>query len=223
MTRFAKKLSFLSLPVFAFAFSIAFSITPLGVHAQGKAADAGKPKVAVEKTGKSSCTPLKDKPAVTLHTSFGDITLQLDREKAPISTANFVKYVESGQYNGTIFHRVMPTFMIQGGGFTKDMQEKPTQPPIQNEAKNGLKNDIYTIAMARTGEPHSATAQFFINVANNAALDYPSRDGWGYAVFGKVISGSEVVEKIKAVATGNKGMHQNVPNDPIVIEKAECV
>jgi len=160
---------------------------------------------------------------VKLHTSLGVITLALDKEKAPVSSANFIKYVESGHYNGTIFHRVIGNFMIQGGGFDKDMQQKPTMAPIQNEAKNGLKNDLYTVAMARTSDPHSASSQFFINVKNNDSLNYPGQDGWGYAVFGKVVEGMDVVEKIKAVRTGSKGFHQDVPIDPVTIDKAECV
>jgi cyclophilin family peptidyl-prolyl cis-trans isomerase len=180
--------------------------------------------VAPEKgAAKSSCTPLKDKPMVKLHTNLGIITIALDKEKAPISSANFVKYVESGHFNGTIFHRVIPNFMIQGGGFNKDMQQKPTLAPIQNEAKNGLKNDLYSLAMARTPDPHSGSSQFFINVKNNDFLNYPGQDGWGYAVFGKVVEGMDVVDKIKVVPTGNKAGQQNVPIDPVVIEKAECV
>jgi cyclophilin family peptidyl-prolyl cis-trans isomerase len=162
---------------------------------------------------------------VKLTTSMGPITIQLDKEKAPISVENFVKYVESGHFNGTIFHRVIDGFMIQGGGFTKDMQQKPTQAPIKNEASNGLKNEAYTVAMARTGVRDSATAQFFINVKDNEFLNY-SGEGpqqWGYAVFGKVVEGKEVVDKMKKVPTGNAGGHQNVPTTPILIEKAECV
>ena len=161
-----------------------------------------------------------DTPHVTLKTSMGNIVLELYPEKAPASVANFLQYVKSGQYNGTIFHRVIEGFMIQGGGFDQNMREKPTRAPIKNEAGNGLKNTMYTIAMARTQEPHSATAQFFINTANNSALDYPSRDGWGYAVFGKVIEGNAVVDKIKSVKTGNNGMYQDVPKTPVVIESA---
>jgi cyclophilin family peptidyl-prolyl cis-trans isomerase len=160
---------------------------------------------------------------IKLHTNFGVIAIELDAEKAPLSSANFTRYVESGHYDGTIFHRVIPGFMIQGGGFTKDMQQKSTSAPIQNEAKNGLKNDTYTLAMARTSDPHSASSQFFINVKNNDFLNYPGQDGWGYAVFGKVVEGKDVVDKIKGVPTGNKGMHQNVPTEPVVIEKAELV
>jgi len=162
---------------------------------------------------------------VKLTTSMGPIVIELDKAKAPVSTENFVKYVESGHYNGTIFHRVIPNFMVQGGGFTKDMQQKPTQAPIKNEGTNGLKNDNYTVAMARTGVRDSATSQFFINVKDNDFLNYTGENpqGWGYAVFGKVVEGKEVVDKIKSVATSNSGMHQNVPTAPVVIEKAECI
>jgi peptidyl-prolyl cis-trans isomerase B (cyclophilin B) len=162
---------------------------------------------------------------VKLTTSMGPIVLELNREKAPVSVDNFVQYVESGHYNGTIFHRVINGFMIQGGGFTKDMQQKPTKAPIKNEASNGLKNENYTVAMARTGVRDSATAQFFINVKDNEFLNYSGEtpQGWGYAVFGKVVEGKETVDKIKAVLTSNKGGHQNVPNEPVTIEKAECV
>lgn len=159
-------------------------------------------------------------PRVLLKTSAGDIVLELNAAQAPRTVANFLEYVKSGQYNGTIFHRVINGFMIQGGGFDQSMHEKPTRAPIQNEAKNGLKNEAYTIAMARTAAPHSATAQFFINVSNNAALDYPSRDGWGYAVFGKVIQGREVVDQIKQVRTGSSGMFDDVPLTPVVILSA---
>jgi peptidyl-prolyl cis-trans isomerase A (cyclophilin A)/peptidyl-prolyl cis-trans isomerase B (cyclophilin B) len=161
-----------------------------------------------------------DTPHVTLKTSMGSIVLELYPEKAPGTVANFLQYVKSGQYNGTIFHRVINGFMIQGGGFDRNMREKPTRAPIKNEANNGLKNTMYTIAMARTQAPHSAAAQFFINTADNSALDYPSRDGWGYAVFGKVIEGNAVVDKIKQVQTGNSGMYQDVPLTPVVIEAA---
>jgi peptidyl-prolyl cis-trans isomerase B (cyclophilin B) len=172
-----------------------------------------------------TCNPKGNAVKVKLTTSMGPIVLELNREKAPVSVDNFVKYVESGHYNGTIFHRVIDGFMVQGGGFTKDMQQKPTNAAIKNEANNGLKNENYTVAMARTGVRDSATAQFFINVKDNEFLNYSgeSPQGWGYAVFGKVVEGKDVVDKIKKVATGNKGMHQNVPNDPVVIEKAECV
>jgi cyclophilin family peptidyl-prolyl cis-trans isomerase len=162
-------------------------------------------------------------PKVKLTTSSGPIVLELNREKAPISTENFVKYVQAGQYNGTIFHRVIDGFMIQGGGMTKDMQEKQTQAPIKNESTNGLKNDAYTVAMARTQDPNSATAQFYINVVNNDMLNYAGDMKPGYAVFGKVVQGQDTVDKIRKVATGNAGMHQNVPKTPVVIEKAECI
>ena len=162
-------------------------------------------------------------PKVKLTTSMGEIVVQLDPTKAPKTVENFLTYVKDKHYDGTIFHRVMNGFMIQGGGFTADMQQKATKPPIPLEANNGLKNDTYTIAMARTGNPNSATSQFFINVKNNDSLNAPSPDGYGYAVFGKVVSGSDVVDKIKAVATGNKGGHQNVPTTPVVIESATLV
>lgn len=160
---------------------------------------------------------------IKLTTSMGAMTLELNKEKAPVSTANFVKYVESGHYNGTIFHRVIDNFMIQGGGFTKDMTQKPVEMPIKNEAANGLKNNKYTLAMARTNVVDSATSQFFINVKDNDFLNHAGPANFGYAVFGKVVEGMDVVDKIKGVATGNKGLHQNVPNEPVVIEKAECL
>ena len=153
----------------------------------------------------------------------GVIVLELDADKAPESAANFLAYVNKGHYDGTIFHRVIKNFMLQGGGFTPDMQQKPTRAPIPLEAANGLKNDSYTIAMARTGNPNSATSQFFINVKNNDSLNAPSPDGHGYAVFGKVVSGADVVDKIKAVETGNAGGHQNVPKTPVVIQSATIV
>ncbi|BDT72520.1 peptidyl-prolyl cis-trans isomerase B [Comamonadaceae bacterium OS-4] len=162
-------------------------------------------------------------PQVELHiTGYGVITIELDQEKAPKSSANFLAYVNKGHYNNTIFHRVIPGFMIQGGGMEPGMAQKPTDAPIENEANNGLKNSTYTLAMARTGDPHSATAQFFINVADNGFLNHtaPSMQGWGYAVFGKVIAGSEVVDKIKAVKTGKKGFHDDVPKEDVIIEKA---
>ena len=165
----------------------------------------------------------QDTPKVKLATSMGDIVVQLDAAKAPKTVENFLAYVNSKHYDGTIFHRVIDGFMIQGGGFTPDMVQKPTNAPIALEAKNGLKNDTYTIAMARTGDPNSATSQFFINVKDNAMLNAPSPDGHGYAVFGKVVEGTAVVDKIKAVATGNKGPHQNVPSTPITINSATVV
>lgn len=169
-------------------------------------------------------------PQVELHVTInvaetatpGVITLELDAVNAPKSTANFLSYVNKGHYDGTIFHRVIKNFMIQGGGFTADMKQKDTDAPIQNEAANGLKNEAYTIAMARTGDPHSATAQFFINVVNNEFLNHtaPSGQGWGYAVFGKVVKGQEIVDAIKKVRTTRKGYHDDVPFDAVVIDKA---
>ena len=158
---------------------------------------------------------------VKLETNHGTITLQLDAEKAPITTQNFLDYVNSGFYSNVIFHRVIPNFMIQGGGFEPGMKQKKTNDPIKNEAANGLKNDKYTIAMARTGDPHSASAQFFINTKNNSFLDYPGQDGWGYCVFGKVIEGMDVVDAIGKVTTGSSGFHQDVPKEDVVIIKAE--
>ncbi|MEY4756918.1 MAG: hypothetical protein RJA34_1816 [Pseudomonadota bacterium] len=162
-------------------------------------------------------------PKVELHIAeHGVITLELDQEKAPKSVANFLNYVNKGHYNNTIFHRVIPGFMVQGGGFEPGMKQKSCDEPISNEANNGLKNNNYTVAMARTSDPHSATAQFFINVADNGFLNHTaiSAQGWGYAVFGKVIAGTEVVDKIKAVKTGRKGFHDDVPLSDVVIEKA---
>ena len=162
-------------------------------------------------------------PQVELHiTGYGVITIELDQEKATKSSANFLAYVNKGHYNDTIFHRVITGFMIQGGGMEPGMAQKPTAAPIVTDANNGLKNSTYTLAMARTGDPHSATAQFFINVADNGFLNHtaPSMQGWGYAVFGKVIAGSEVVDKIKAVKTGKKGFHDDVPKEDVIIEKA---
>ena len=164
-------------------------------------------------------------PTVRLETSLGEIVLRLDARKAPISTANFVQYVKSGFYDGTVFHRVIKNFMIQGGGLTPDLKQKETRTPIRNEADNGLKNKKYTIAMARTSEPHSATAQFFINVKDNAFLDFKNQtpQGWGYAVFGKVVKGQDVVDKIAAVATGPKGYYDDVPVQTVVVKKAEVL
>ena len=158
---------------------------------------------------------------VKMTTTKGDLRIELDDEKAPISVANFLSYVNKGFYDGTIFHRVIRNFMIQGGGFESGMKQKDTDAPIQNEAKNGLKNDKYTLAMARTSAPHSASSQFFINTTNNGFLNNDqAQDGWGYAVFGKVVEGKEVVDKIKAVKTGRKGFHDDVPLEDVVIEKA---
>ena len=161
---------------------------------------------------------------IKLHTNFGVISIELDAEKAPETAKNFIAYAEAGHYDNTIFHRVINGFMIQGGGHTADMQEKAnSRKPVVNEAGNGLKNDAYTIAMARTNDPDSATAQFFINVANNDFLNHKNEtaNGWGYCVFGKVVDGTDVVDKIKGVKTGSAGFHQDVPKEDVIIERAE--
>ena len=162
---------------------------------------------------------------VLLQTNKGDITLELDAEKAPKTVENFLNYVNAGFYDGTIFHRVIPNFMVQGGGFEPGMAQKNTNDPVENEANNGLKNDMYTVAMARTSDPHSATAQFFINVANNDFLNHtnPTPNGWGYAVFGKVVEGQDVVDTLKGVKTGSKGFHQDVPVEDLIIESVRLV
>lgn len=180
--------------------------------------ESGQPEKAAEPE------PIKEAPVqVRLTTSMGDIVLELEKEKAPISTENFLQYVNSGSYDGTIFHRVIDGFMIQGGGFTPDMRQKPTNAPIKNEWQNGLSNGKYTIAMARLGgRADSATSQFFINVSDNGFLDQP-RDGAGYAVFGHVIEGTEIVDQITKVGTTDRAGHQNVPVEPVLIEKAEQI
>jgi peptidyl-prolyl cis-trans isomerase B (cyclophilin B) len=162
---------------------------------------------------------------VIIRTTFGDIKLELDAEKAPKTVENFLNYARDGYYDGTIFHRVIDNFMIQGGGFDTDMQQKPAGEPVENEADNGLKNDFGTVAMARTMEPHSATAQFFINVKDNDFLNHSGKNmqGWGYTVFGKVVEGTEVLDKIRAVPTGSRDGHQDVPSDPVIIEAVEIV
>jgi peptidyl-prolyl cis-trans isomerase B (cyclophilin B) len=160
---------------------------------------------------------------ILIKTSKGDIKLELDAEKAPKTVANFMKYVESGHYSGTIFHRVIGHFMIQGGGFDQEMNQKPAPDTVENEAANGLSNTLGSIAMARTSDPHSAGAQFFINVGDNAFLDHPGQDGWGYCVFGKVVEGMDVVDAIKGVATGRSGMFSDVPVEPVVITKVVVV
>lgn len=159
---------------------------------------------------------------ITITTNKGTIVAQLDAEKAPKTVENFLHYVNAGHYNNTIFHRVIDGFMIQGGGFEPGMKQKPTDQTVENEAKNGLKNEPYTLAMARTSAPHSASAQFFINVKNNSFLDYPGQDGWGYAVFGKVTEGTEVVDAIRAVKTTRSGMFADVPAEDVIIEKIEA-
>ncbi len=161
--------------------------------------------------------------AVVLTTNHGKITIELDADKAPKTVENFLAYVKAGHYDGTIFHRVINGFMIQGGGFEPGMKQKPTEEPIENEAANGLTNDCYTIAMARTNDPHSATAQFFINVKDNDFLNYSGPNNWGYCVFGKVTDGTDVVDAIRKVRTGSKGFHGDVPVEDVVIEKAQVV
>jgi peptidyl-prolyl cis-trans isomerase B (cyclophilin B) len=161
--------------------------------------------------------------AVLFTTNHGSFKVELEAEKAPKTVENFLAYVNSGHYAGTIFHRVIDGFMVQGGGFEPGMKQKPTNDPVENEAKNGLKNEPYTLAMARTSAPHSASAQFFINVKSNSFLDFPGQDGWGYCVFGKVVEGMDVVDKIKAVKTTRSGMFADVPVEDVVIEKAEVV
>lgn len=175
-----------------------------------------------QQSGREKNTQEGDRVMVKLETNRGTITLELDAEKAPKTTENFLSYVRDGFYDRTIFHRVIDGFMIQGGGFDETMTQKETGEPIENEAQNGLKNDRYTIAMARTQDPHSATAQFFINVKDNGFLNHtaPTERGWGYAVFGRVVEGTEVVDAIKGVPTGSVGYHQDVPIDPVVILKA---
>ena len=171
----------------------------------------------------SAAVMAAEAPQVSIKTSMGDIVVELDQEKAPKSVANFLSYVKSGYYKGTIFHRVIDGFMIQGGGMDAKMVPKKTGKPVQNEAQNGLKNVPYSLAMARTADPHSATSQFFINVAENTSLDYPGRDGFGYTVFGKVVQGQEVVDKIKMVLVDDKNGQQNVPVIPIVIKSATVI
>ena len=162
-------------------------------------------------------------PQLEMKTSQGTLVIELYLDKAPKSVDNFLQYAKDGFYNGTVFHRVIPDFMIQGGGFAPDMKQKATRPPIQNEAANGLKNEAGTLAMARTGDPHSASAQFFINLKDNSFLDYPGRDGWGYAVFGKVVQGFDIVQKIGKLPTASAGPHQNVPTTPVLIESVKLL
>ena len=173
----------------------------------------------------ASARAQRSHPLVKLETSMGDITLELYPDKAPVTVANFLEYVKAGFFNGTIFHRVINGFMIQGGGLDAQLNKKPTRAPIKNEADNGLTNDAYTVAMARTGDPNSATAQFFISVANNTFLNHTAKtpQGWGYAVFGKVVKGKEVVDKIKAVPTTTRDSYENVPQNPVTINKATVV
>ena len=162
-------------------------------------------------------------PQLEMKTSQGTLVIELYLDKAPKSVDNFLQYAKDGFYNGTVFHRVIPDFMIQGGGFTPDMKQKAARSPIQNEAANGLKNEAGTLAMARTGDPHSASAQFFINLKDNSFLDYPGSDGWGYAVFGKVVQGFDIVQKIGKLPTASAGPHQNVPTTPVLIESVKLL
>lgn len=214
-------------PIRVFASALLLSALFAGSAFAEKTAEASK-AAAKKSTPKLTSCKLNDKGTtavkVKLTTNMGAITLELDNEKAPLSTANFVKYVESGHYTGTIFHRVIGNFMIQGGGFDNKLVQKPTNSPIKNEATNGLKNDMYTVAMARTDVVDSGTAQFFINAANNDFLNHQGPANYGYAVFGKVVEGTDVVDKIRAVKTGGRGMFPiNVPQEDVVIEKAECL
>ncbi|GAB1425716.1 peptidylprolyl isomerase [Thauera terpenica] len=171
----------------------------------------------------SALSALAANPMVELKTNQGDIVVEVFADKAPKSADNFIQYVKDGFYNGTVFHRVIDGFMIQGGGFDADMKQKSTRAPIENEARNGLRNEVGTLAMARTADPHSASSQFFINLVANTALDYPSRDGWGYAVFGKVVKGLEVVESIAKQPTANRGFHQNVPVEAVIVNSARVL
>jgi len=202
---------------------VSLLVSTIVLIAFGVVAFAAEPPAAPAKTPTTQPAKSDSKhPSVAMQTSLGEIVIELDAEKAPITVENFLKYVDSGYYDGTIFHRTIPNFMIQGGGFTSVTEEKKKGllPPIQNEAKNGLKNKRGTIAMARTGDPHSATSQFFINVNDNQALDYPSRDGWGYCVFGQVVSGMDVVDKIKNSETrpsAGMGGEKSQPVNPPVI------
>ena len=171
----------------------------------------------------SALSALAANPMVELKTNQGDIVVEVFADKAPKSADNVIQYVKDGLYNGTVFHRVIDGFMIQGGGFDADMKQKSTRAPIENEARNGLRNEVGTLAMARTADPHSASSQFFINLVANTALDYPSRDGWGYAVFGKVVKGLEVVESIAKQPTANRGFHQNVPVEAVIVNSARVL
>jgi len=203
-------------------------LSPLALAQQAPAKPAAKPAAKVAEPAKATdATAASSSHKVVLHTNMGDVTIELYPDKAPKTVDNFEQYVKDGFYNGTVFHRVIPTFMVQGGGWTKELQRKLTRAPIHNEANNGLSNVKYTVAMARTGDPHSAAAEFFINVVDNKRLDYTADTNsltWGYCVFGKVIAGQDVVEKIKAVPTGAQGpLNSDVPQTPVVIEKAEMV
>ena len=196
---------------------VTLAVSTAALHACADEKSAGT-------TTSTSCKSTKEKfPMVKLHTNHGAITLELDEAKAPLTVANFLSYVDSGHYSNTLFHRVIDGFMIQGGGMEPGMKEKATNATIKNEATNGLTNDAYTVAMARTPDPHGASSQFFINVGKNDFLNFSSETprGWGYCVFGKVVDGKEVVDKIKGVKTGNNGGHQDVPVEDVIIERAE--
>jgi peptidyl-prolyl cis-trans isomerase B (cyclophilin B) len=206
--------------------TLLFATTLMFVSACAAQESATKPAAGpTTKSTESKSTDKRNHPMVKLHTNHGIITLELDAEKAPLTVANFLDYAKSGFFDGTIFHRVISNFMIQGGGFEPGMKQKTTKATIQNEAGNGLKNDNYTVAMARTGDPHSATAQFFINVKNNDFLNYtaPNPQGYGYAVFGKVVEGKEVVDKIKGVKTAQRGGHGDVPLEDVIITRVEVL
>jgi len=203
----------------ALSLGVAVALGAGAAHAQPAAAPAAPPGAANPCAANPCAAKKKGKPVVVLETSLGSIEIELDAEKAPISAENFLAYVDSGHYDGTIFHRVIPGFMIQGGGFDPSLSQKPTEAPIENEAKNGLRNRRGTLAMARTNVVDSATSQFFINLKDNDFLDHSGRD-YGYAVFGRVTSGMDVVDKIAAVKTATRGGHQNVPAEPVKIEKA---
>jgi peptidyl-prolyl cis-trans isomerase B (cyclophilin B) len=214
MPNFFKRRSFLSHLALTGLLSVSALSTNLALAADSATQSTSKPT-----EGKNS---MSTQPRVKLSTNFGDMIISVDAAKAPKTAENFIAYVKDGFYDGTIFHRVMDGFMIQGGGFEPGMKQKTTKAPIENEANNGLKNNKYTLAMARTSDPHSATGQFFINVANNDFLNFsaPTAQGWGYAVFGEVVEGQDVVDKIKAVKTGNSGFHQNVPTEDVIITKS---
>jgi Peptidyl-prolyl cis-trans isomerase (rotamase) - cyclophilin family len=215
MSLFLSLLRALNLSTRTFSFVCAASLAfGLGGAAQAAPSNSTQGKTAMSTT-----------PRVKLHTNMGDMVIELNAEKAPKTVENFLSYVKEGFYDNTIFHRIINNFMIQGGGFDVGMKQKSTHAAIENEADNGLKNDRYTLAMARTGDPHSATAQFFINVADNEFLNFtsPTANGWGYAVFGKVVEGTDVVDKIKEVKTGNKGFHQDVPLEDVILEKASII
>ena len=206
--------------IFSYGLRVMRGLTLVGmIPLVSLSAQAASPSNSTQKQG---VTSMSTAPRVKMSTNQGDFIISLNAEKAPKTVANFLAYVKDGFFDGTIFHRVIDGFMIQGGGFEPGLKQKPTKAPVENEANNGLKNNKYTLAMARTSDPHSATAQFFINVANNDFLNHtaPTAQGWGYAVFGEVVEGQDVIDKMKGVPTGNSGFHQNVPTNDVVITKA---